>query len=118
MKVEDLETKHEYDWNGLIEDIKKYGTRNSLLTALMPTATTSQIMKYSECFEPYMSNIFTRSTIAGEFIVINENLINNLEKHNLWNKDMREKILENKGSIQNINKIPQNIKDIFKTGGL
>jgi ribonucleoside-diphosphate reductase alpha subunit len=115
MKVENLETKYEYDWFSLIDDIKKYGTRNSLLTALMPTASTSQIMKCSECFEPYMSNIFTRSTLAGEFIVINENLVRTLEKHNLWGKEMREKILENKGSIQNIDEIPQDIKNIFKT---
>jgi ribonucleoside-diphosphate reductase subunit M1 len=115
MKVTDLETKYEYDWYKLIDDVKKYGTRNSLITALMPTASTSQIMKYSECFEPYMSNIFTRTTLAGEFIVINENLIKELEKHNIWNKDMREKVLANKGSIQNIDEIPPNIKDIYKT---
>jgi ribonucleoside-diphosphate reductase subunit M1 len=115
MDIKDLETKSDYDWYKLIDDIKKYGTRNSLITALMPTASTSQIMKYSECFEPYMSNIFTRTTLAGEFIVINENLIKDLEEQKLWNKDMREKVLANKGSIQNIEEIPQNIKDIYKT---
>jgi ribonucleoside-diphosphate reductase alpha chain len=115
MNIDDLTTKDMYDWNGLIENIQKYGTRNSLLTALMPTASTSQIMKCSECFEPYMSNIFTRSTLAGEFIVINENLIHDLEELNLWNKDMRENILDNKGSVQNIEGIPQEIKEIYKT---
>ena len=69
----------ELEWSKLIEEVKTYGTRNSLLTALMPTASTSQIMKCSECFEPYMSNIFTRSTLAGEFVVINENLIFDLD---------------------------------------
>lgn len=115
MTVDDLQTKHDYDWNGLIEKVKYHGTRNSLTTALMPTASTSQIMKCSECFEPIMSNIFTRSTLAGEFIVINENLIKALEKHNLWSKDMRQQILNAKGSIQNIDEIPKDIKEIYKT---
>lgn len=115
MTVNDLITKDIYEWNKLIENVKRYGTRNSLITALMPTASTSQIMKCSECFEPYMSNIFTRSTLAGEFTVINENLIKTLEKTNLWGEEMRHKILDNKGSIQNIEEIPQNIKDIYKT---
>jgi ribonucleoside-diphosphate reductase alpha chain len=115
MQVSDLVTKNDYDWVNLIKNVKKFGTRNSLLTALMPTASTSQIMKCSECFEPYMSNIFTRSTLAGEFVVINENLITALEEKGLWNKGMREKILNNKGSVQNIDVIPQNIKEIYKT---
>lgn len=110
-----LETKDLYDWDGLVERVKHYGTRNSLLTALMPTASTSQIMKCSECFEPYMSNIFTRTTLAGEFIIINENLIKDLEENNLWNDDMRENIIIHKGSIQKIDNIPQKIKDIYKT---
>lgn len=115
MSVDDLQTRNDYDWNGLIKKVMQYGTRNSLLTALMPTASTSQIMKCSETMEPYMSNIFTRSTLAGEFIVINENLIKALEKHNLWNDEMRHEILNAKGSIQNIYEIPQEIKDIYKT---
>jgi ribonucleoside-diphosphate reductase subunit M1 len=115
MSVDDLVTKNDYDWNGLIKDVVQFGTRNSLTTALMPTASTSQIMSCSECFEPIMSNIFTRSTLAGEFTVINENLINALEKINLWNEDMRHKILDNKGSIQKIDEIPQKIREIYKT---
>ena len=115
MTVDDLITKNDYDWNQLITDIKKYGTRNSLLTALMPTAGTSQIMKCYESFEPYMSNMFVRTTIAGEFIVINENLVNDLIKENLWSEDMRKLIIINKGSVQNISNIPQKIKDIYKT---
>jgi ribonucleoside-diphosphate reductase alpha chain len=115
MTVDDLVTKNEYDWHGLIKDVVQFGTLNSLTTALMPTASTSQIMKCSECMEPIMSNMFTRSTLAGEFTVINENLINALEKINLWNEDMRHKILDNKGSIQKIDEIPQKIREIYKT---
>lgn len=104
-----------YDWTSLIENIKQYGTANSLLTALMPTASTSQIMGNSECFEPYLSNIFTRSTLAGEFIIVNQNLVHDLLKLNLWSVDMRNKIIVYNGSIQNISEIPDNIKEIYKT---
>ena len=104
-----------YDWAKLINDIKLFGTRNSLLTALMPTASTSQIMKNCECFEPYMTNIFVRTTLAGEFIVINENLVKALEKLHLWSDDMRKLIIINNGSIQNISSIPDNIKQIYLT---
>ena len=112
---DDLITKDQYDWGKLIEEIKIHGTRNSLLTALMPTASTAQIMKCSECFEPHMSNMFLRTTLAGEFIVINTNLVNMLEKIGQWNDDMRKLIILDNGSIQNINQIPKYIKEIFKT---
>lgn len=102
------------DWKQLKEDVKKYGTRNSLLTALMPTAGTSQIMGCSEAFDPLMSNVFVRSTMVGEFIVINEYLINDLIKLDLWNEDMRKLIIINNGSIQDLD-IPQNLKNIYKT---
>lgn len=115
MTVDDLVTGKEYDWNKLIEDIKIFGIRNSLLTALMPTAGTSQIMKCYESFEPYMSNVFVRTTLAGEFIVINEKLVNDLTKLGLWSDDMRKKIIIYNGSIQNIDEIPENIKEIYKT---
>lgn len=115
MSVKDLVTKDDYDWDTLIGNVKKYGTRNSLLTALMPTASTSQIMKCSECFEPYMSNVFSRTTLAGEFTIINENLIRELIDQKLWSNDLRETILLDKGSIKNIDTIPQNIKNIYKT---
>ena len=105
----------ELDWETLIEEIKMYGTRNSLLTALMPTASTSQIMGNYEAFEPYRKMIFTRTTLAGEFIVINDHLIKDLKKLNLWNEDMRKLIIINNGSIQNIPVIPQHYKDIYKT---
>lgn len=105
-----------YDWLKLKEEIKQYGTRNSLLTALMPTASTAQIMGCSECMEPYMSNIFVRTTLAGEFIVINENLQRDLKKLGLWSQDMYKKLVIYRGSIQSIPEIPDKIKDIYKTG--
>ena len=104
-----------YDWDKLVDEVKQYGTRNSLLTALMPTASTAQIMGNYEGFEPYLTNIFVRTTIAGEFIVINENLVKDLEQLGLWNDDMRKRIIIYNGSIQHIDIIPQNIKDRYKT---
>jgi ribonucleoside-diphosphate reductase alpha chain len=104
-----------YDWKSLIADVIKYGTRNSLLTALMPTASTSQIMGNSETIEPYLSNIFVRSTLAGEFIVINERLIYDLIKLGLWNDDMRKLIIINNGSIKDIESIPNETKELYKT---
>ena len=89
-----------YDWTELIENVKKYGLRNSLLTALMPTASTSQSMGNSECFEPYMSNIFKRSTLAGEFVVVNKNLMKELISLKLWDNDMRMKLIISNGSVQ------------------
>ena len=113
LKEEDLSGR--YDWKSLIESIKKYGTRNSLLTALMPTATTSQIMRNSQSFEPYTSNYFMRKTMACEFAIINEHLVRDLIKENLWNDDIRKLIIINNGSIQTIQSIPQKIKEIYKT---
>jgi ribonucleoside-diphosphate reductase alpha subunit len=115
MTNNDLLTKNMYDWDKLVEEVKQWGTRNSLLTALMPTASTAQIMSSSECSEPFMSNMFVRTTLAGEFIVINEHLVKTLEKHDLWDDDMRKHIILNNGSIQNIDNIPVYIKEIFKT---
>uniref|UniRef100_A0A6C0DXS0 ribonucleoside-diphosphate reductase n=1 Tax=viral metagenome TaxID=1070528 RepID=A0A6C0DXS0_9ZZZZ len=104
-----------YDWDKLVEDIKTYGMRNSLLTALMPTASTAQIMGNSECIEPYMSNIFKRSTLAGEFIVVNKNLMKELIHRNLWDDDMRKRIIIENGSIKNIEYIPKKIRNIYET---
>lgn len=115
MENKDLVTAQEYNWDKLVDEVKRYGTRNSLLTALMPTAGTSQLMKCYESFEPYISNIFVKTTMAGEFIVINENLVNDLIKLNLWSDDMRKLIIIHNGSIQTIDSIPQNIKQIYKT---
>jgi len=102
------------NWNELRNKIMKDGIYNSLLLAPMPTASTSQIMGFNECFEPYTSFIYTRSTLAGQFEIINHKLIKDLLKLNLWNKNIKNKILLNDGSIQNIEEIPDNIKKIYK----
>jgi len=103
------------DWTGLKKNIICYGIRNSLLVAPMPTASTSQILGYTECFEPITSNIYLRRVLAGEFIVINKFLVDDLKKLDLWNKQMKDTIIMNNGSIQNITSIPQDIKNIYKT---
>ena len=102
------------DWDTLRTNIMKDGVYNSLLLAPMPTASTSQIMGFNECFEPYTSFIYTRSTLAGQFEVMNHELIYDLINLKLWNNDMKNKILLDDGSIQNIPEIPQHIKDIYK----
>lgn len=104
-----------YDWESLIEDIKTYGTRNSLLTALMPTASTSQIMGSNECFEPMTQNLYTRSTLAGEYVVVNRYLIEKLIKLGLWNDEIRDEFKYDKGSLQNIDCIPDDIKKVYTT---
>jgi ribonucleotide reductase alpha subunit len=104
----------EKSWEELIENIKKYGTRNSLLTALMPTASTSQLLGNYESFEPFTSNIYTRRTLAGEFIVVNKHLIKDLMELNEWSIDTKNLIIENNGSIQNL-KLPKIIKDNYLT---
>ena len=103
------------DWTELKKDMKTYGIRNSLLTALMPTASTSQIMTNNECFEPYTSNIYLRKTLAGEFTVVNQHLVKDLLKLGLWNKEVYEEILYDNGSVQNVKSIPQHIKQVYKT---
>lgn len=102
------------DWEGLKEKCKK-GVSNSLLLALMPTATSSQILGNNECFEPVTSNIYTRSTNSGDYIIVNKHLARDLKEIGLWNKDIVNKIIENNGSVQNVDEIPDNIKDIYKT---
>ena len=97
------------------EKIKKNGVRNSLLTALMPTASTSQILGNNECFEPFTSNIYSRRTIAGDFIVINKYLIKDLTNLNIWSNELKNKIIANNGSVQDIEEIPQDLKDLYKT---
>lgn len=103
-----------WDWEALREKMKKYGMRNSLLTATMPTATTSQIMGVAEAFEPLGSNVYKRTTLSGEFPVINRYLLNDLCERRLWNEDLKNKIMENEGSIQNIDEIPDDIKKLYK----
>jgi len=105
----------ELDWETLRENIKKYGIRNSLLVAPMPTASTSQILGNNECFEPFTNNIYVRRTLAGEFIVINKHLVSDLINLGIWNKDIKNKIIEHNGSIQSISGIPQRFKNIYKT---
>jgi ribonucleoside-diphosphate reductase alpha subunit len=104
-----------YDWCRLREDIKTYGLRNSLLLAPMPTASTSQILGYNECIEPITSNIYSRRTLAGEFILANKYLMNDLIELDLWNEKMKNNIIANHGSIQHIEFIPQEIRDKYKT---
>ena len=104
-----------WDWTSLKKDIKKYGIRNSLLLAPMPTASTSQILGNNECFEPYTSNIYSRRTLSGEYIVVNKHLLKDLIGLNLWNEEMKERLMAANGSIQNIEEIPQDLKDLYKT---
>jgi ribonucleoside-diphosphate reductase subunit M1 len=104
-----------YNWDILRNKIKRFGVRNSLLVAPMPTASTSQILGNNECFEPYTSNIYTRRTLAGEFIVINKHLINDLIQLGIWSDDMKETIIINRGSVYNIEKIPKYLRNIYKT---
>jgi ribonucleoside-diphosphate reductase alpha chain len=104
-----------WNWEKLKQEVKKYGVRNSLLVAPMPTASTSQILGNNECFEPYTSNIYTRRTLSGEFIVVNKHLMKDLIDLGLWNETMRQKLIATNGSVQPIPEIPQHIKDIYRT---
>jgi ribonucleoside-diphosphate reductase alpha chain len=101
-------------WNELREQIKIYGVRNSLLTALMPTASTSQILGNNECFEFFTNNIYTRRTLAGDFPIVNKYLIDDLDNIGLWNSEMKDLIIANNGSIANIKIIPENIRNLYK----
>tara|TARA_Y100000992_G_scaffold270179_1_gene210381 strand:- start:1178 stop:3616 length:2439 start_codon:yes stop_codon:yes gene_type:complete len=103
-----------YNWDELKSDIKTYGLRNSLLLAPMPTASTSQILGNNECFEPFTSNIYTRRTLAGEFVIVNKYLISDLLKENMWNEDIKNNIIANKGSIQYIEGIGEHLKEKYK----
>lgn len=111
----DIIKNSQFDWEQLRNDIKEFGVRNSLLTAVMPTASTSQILGNFECIEPLQSNIFTRTTLGGEFIVINKYLVSDLIKLKLWNTELKDLIIYNQGSIQNIQSIPGDIKELYKT---
>lgn len=104
-----------YDWDALRKDIMKYGVKNSLLLAPMPTASTSQILGNNECFEPYTSNIYNRRVLSGEFVVVNKHLLKDLMDLGLWNEDMKQRIIAANGSVQGIDEIPENLKEIYKT---
>ena len=103
-----------YDWTTLKKSIQEHGIRNSLLLAPMPTASTSQILGNNECFEPYTSNIYTRRTLAGDYVVANKHLMKELVELDLWTEDLKNNIILNKGSIQHIDGIPDNIKEKYK----
>ena len=103
-----------YDWNSLRESIVKYGTRNSLLIAPMPTASTSQIMGFNECFEPFTSNLYSRRTLAGEFVITNKYLMRELIELGIWSEQIKNSIITHKGSIQHLTQVPQHVRDKYK----
>ena len=104
-----------WDWEGLKAKVAESGVRNSLLLAPMPTASTSQILGNNECFEPYTSNIYTRRTLSGEFIVVNKHLLRDLIGLGLWDEDMKQALMANNGSVQDIDVIPDDLKALYKT---
>ena len=104
-----------YDWDAMRERVKTKGLRNSLLLAPMPTASTAQILGNNECFEPYTTNIYLRRTLAGEFVVVNKHLVDDLKRAGLWSKEMKDLMVKAGGSIQNIVDIPVDIKNLYKT---
>lgn len=104
-----------WEWDVLREEVKEHGVRNSLLLAPMPTASTAQILGNNECFEPYTSNIYTRRVLSGEFIIVNKHLLRDLVKLGLWNDTLKNKLMAANGSVQNIDEVPDNIKELYKT---
>lgn len=112
--IKDEELSGRWDWAALRKDVKKHGVRNSLLMAPMPTASTSQILGNNEAFEPYTSNIYTRRVLSGEFIVVNKHLLNDLVERGLWNEELKQQIMRNNGSVQDLD-IPQDLKELYKT---
>jgi len=113
--LKDEELSGRWDWASLRKEVMEHGVRNSLLVAPMPTASTSQILGNNEAFEPYTSNIYTRRVLSGEFIVVNKHLLEDLVKRGLWNEDLKQEIMRHNGSVQNIESIPQDLKELYKT---
>jgi ribonucleoside-diphosphate reductase alpha chain len=113
--LNDNDLSGRWNWDALRTEVLAHGVRNSLLVAPMPTASTSQILGNNEAFEPYTSNIYTRRTLSGEFIVVNKHLLEDLVKLGIWNDDLKQEIMRHNGSVQNIDIIPQDIKDLYKT---
>ncbi len=104
-----------WEWDVLKEEVKKHGVRNSLLLAPMPTASTAQILGNNEAFEPYTSNMFTRRTLSGEFVVVNKHLLRDLNDLGIWNDNLKNKLIAANGSVQNIDEIPENLKELYRT---
>ena len=113
--LQDSDLSGRWDWSSLRKEVMEHGVRNSLLLAPMPTASTSQILGNNEAFEPYTSNLYTRRVLSGEFIVVNKHLLQDLVELGIWNEDLKQEIMRNNGSIQNIAGIPQEIKDLYRT---
>jgi ribonucleoside-diphosphate reductase alpha chain len=113
--IKDEELSGRWDWPKLRKEVMKNGVRNSLLVAPMPTASTSQILGNNECFEPYTSNIYTRRVLSGEFIVVNKHLLEDLVALGLWNENLKQELMRANGSVQHIDVIPQDIKELYKT---
>ena len=113
--LKDSDLSGRWDWASLRKEVLEHGVRNSLLVAPMPTASTSQILGNNEAFEPYTSNIYTRRTLSGEFIVVNKHLLEDLVKRGLWNESLKQEIMRHNGSVQNIDVIPQDLKELYKT---
>lgn len=113
--IKDEELSGRWDWASLRKEVMEHGVRNSLLVAPMPTASTSQILGNNEAFEPYTSNIYTRRVLSGEFIVVNKHLLNDLVERGLWNETLKQEIMRHNGSVQNIESIPQDLKELYKT---
>ena len=113
--LKDEELSGRWDWASLRQDVLANGVRNSLLVAPMPTASTSQILGNNEAFEPYTSNIYTRRTLSGEFIIVNKHLLEDLVERGLWNETLKQEIMRHNGSVQNIAEIPEDLKELYKT---
>jgi ribonucleoside-diphosphate reductase alpha chain len=113
--LQDADLSGRWDWASLRKEVMEHGVRNSLLMAPMPTASTSQILGNNEAFEPYTSNIYTRRVLSGEFIVVNKHLLEDLVKRGLWNEELKQQIMRHNGSVQNIDAIPEDLKELYKT---
>jgi ribonucleoside-diphosphate reductase alpha chain len=113
--IKDEELSGRWDWASLRKDVLANGVRNSLLVAPMPTASTSQILGNNEAFEPYTSNIYTRRVLSGEFIVVNKHLLHDLVDRGLWNETLKQEIMRHNGSVQHIERIPADLKELYKT---
>ncbi|CAI9685657.1 ribonucleoside-diphosphate reductase subunit alpha [Elizabethkingia anophelis] len=110
-----VEPSDRWDWADLRKDVMEFGVRNSLLVAPMPTASTSQILGNNECFEPYTSNVYNRRVLSGEFVVVNKHLLKDLIELNLWDAQMKNRLIAENGSVQNIEEIPTDLKELYKT---